>query len=459
MITLDRIIAFALRDRRVLDLLGEALQNDLVVPNTNQRQIVEFASTFALERRKLPGTGDWALWLSSLPDERRDRIRDVLGRLMTEEGFDEYDPDYFGTQVLEELRLVAARTARSRMNAMDRLDPETLSHLAEEVSKVEAATLSEMASIRDVDIWTRAVERDTVIKTGIPTLDRFIGGWGHELWLVLANTGVGKSMLLQNFATYAAQKDNNVLLITLEVNIRPLMGRIYRRISQSHRVEFRTDLDAVKQKINHWLRFTQGNVYVIERPAYSLDPEELTRLIDRVDRLHGVDMVVLDYLDLMTLPKGTRSWGGYEDLGRLTHMVRSNCPQFEIPIISATQSVRRPDDEDRLTVKDMGDSYKKVRGVDGLLTLMQSQTEWEVYQGRIGIAKSRDTGSRNDEITLYINRDLALFADLDHPNTHLLMEQLGHLPHQLAKNPQRSSERRRLNQKGSGPKSYGATTT
>jgi len=42
--------------------------------------------------------------------------------------------------------------------------------------------------------------------------------------------------------------------------------------------------------------------------------------------------------------------------------------------------------------------------------------------------KARDSGGRGAEIGLYINRELAVIAELAHPNTVELMRRLGHLP-------------------------------
>jgi len=146
-----------------------------------------------------------------------------------------------------------------------------------------------------------------------------------------------------------------------------------------------------------------------------------------------LDLLVLDYLDLMTVAKGQRGKGGaYEDLGRLTHEARDLCRTFDLTVITASQAVRRPQSAERLTMRDMGDSYKKVQGADGLLSLQQSAEEEEAFQGRLGVLKVRDSGGRGTEIGVYINRELAVIAELEHPNTHELMLRLGHLPEQLA---------------------------
>ncbi|KKL52941.1 hypothetical protein LCGC14_2280470, partial [marine sediment metagenome] len=41
---------------------------------------------------------------------------------------------------------------------------------------------------------------------------------------------------------------------------------------------------------------------------------------------------------------------------------------------------------------------------------------------------------RGQEIPLYINRELAMIQELDHPNTVQLMQRLGHMPKEKSTN-------------------------
>lgn len=429
MITVELVVGFALRDPVVLDHLGEALRSDLVLANPFYRSCVEFADDFLLQRRKLPGDGDWEMWLESLPEgSLRDGTREALGRLLAVD-VSGHDPSYFATQAIEHLRRGAAQVAKARLNALGRVDPEAFVSLAQQIERVQTGSLRGLARLSDIDHWSAPVREEEYIPTGYPTLNHWINGWGKELWMVFADSGIGKSMILQNFASAAAVRGKRVLHVTLELGIRPQIHRYYRQIAQASRSEFVQDGAAVRKRLQHWFRLAQGEVYLLEFPAFSLDPEALHRTIERMARAVGSpDLLVLDYIDLLTVGQRARVGRGYEDLGRLTHETRSLCSAFDISVLTASQAVRRPQYKDRLTLKDMGDSYQKVRGADGLLSLVQTEEEEEVHQGRLGVLKVRDSGGRGTEITLYINRELAVIAELDHPNTVKLMDSLGHLP-------------------------------
>lgn len=429
MITPEVIIACALRHPTVMDQLGDALRSDIVIANTFQRRIAEFADTFLVQRRKLPSDGDWEAWLVGLAEgNEREGIKENLGRLLSID-VSSFDPGFFAEQVIGDLQATAADVARSRLNSAPVVTPQLIAELAEKVASVRSGSLQGLARLRDIDVWAQPVREDELIKTGFSTLDRLIGGWGKELWIAFADSNVGKSMLLQNFASNMAVRGKNVLHVSLELGIRPQIHRYYRQLTEMSREEFNEDQERLKKRLRHWFRLAKGSIYLLEFPALTLDPETLHRTIERVMRATGVqiDALVLDYLDLMA-PSKRSSRGAYEDLGRLTHEVRGLCPSFDMSVLTVSQAVRRPEKAGRLSLRDMGDSYGKVRGADGLLSLVQTEEEEEAYQGRLGILKTRDSGGRGQEIPLYINRELSIIQELDHPNTVRLMKQLGQLP-------------------------------
>jgi replicative DNA helicase len=356
----------------------------------------------------------------------RDGTREALGRLMAVDttGF---DASFFCEQALDHMRRGAAQVARARLNELGQVEPEAFTLLAEKVASVRSGTVQGLARLADIDTWARAKREEDLISTGYPMLDKMIGGWGKELWIAFADSGVGKSMLLQNFAVNVALHGKRVLHITLELGVGPQIRRYYRQIAQVTPGEFAANEDDVKRRLRHWFRLARGEVFLLEYPAFGLDVDTLRRTVERVNRTAGVvDLIVLDYLDLLGIPKAARGRGAYEDLGRITHEVRGLCSEFDLGVLSASQAVRRPEHKGRLTVRDMGDSYNKVRGADGLLALNQTDEEEEVYQGRLAVLKARDSGGRGVEVPLYVNRDLALIQELSHPNTVQLMQRLGH---------------------------------
>lgn len=429
MITIEAVLAMAIRDRVVLDQVGEALRSELCIADPYYRKIAAFADDFVLQHRKLPDTGDWDLWLDSLaPGMERDGTREHLGRLWAVD-VSRYTSQYFATEVHAQLQTAAVNVARARLTSVADVPVEAFRKLADEIDRIRVGGIQGLVRLADIDVWMRPPSEQDWRPTGFPSMDKEIRGWGDELWIFFADSGVGKSMFLQNCAANLARSGERGVHITLELGLRQQIYRYYRQLAQASRADFASDIDSVKKNLQHWFKFAQGEIFLLEFPALSLDPDTLKRTLDRLMRTVGeLDFVVLDYLDLLTLPKGMRSGRGYDDLGVITHQLRSVCTLFEMLVLTASQAVRRPEKAGRLTVRDMGDSYNKVRGADGLGALNQTPEEEEMFQGRFEFLKVRDSGGRGKEVPLYINRELALIQELDHPNTKELMRRLGHLP-------------------------------
>jgi archaellum biogenesis ATPase FlaH len=428
MITIEHIVGFAIRDRVVLERLGEALRSDLVLANPYYRRIIDFADDFMLERRTLPASGDWDMWLESLTAGMlRDGTREALSKLLTID-LSAFTATYFAEQALTHMQATAVQVARARLNQVTDVPLDAFKNLSEQIEHVRLGGIQGLANLADIEVWAHPQREDDLIRTGFDTLNNAIGGWGKELWIVFADSGKGKSMFLQNCGAHIARQGKRVLHITLELGIRPQIHRYYRQLAEVTRADFARNIKDVRKKLHHWFKFAQGELVLLQYPAYTIEPDGLKRTIERVGRAVGdVDVLILDYLDLLTLPRQVAVRRGYEDLGRITHEVRGLCPTYDLTVITASQAVRKPEKKGRLTIRDMGDSYNKVRGADGLLGLCQTKEEEEMHQGRLSILKVRDSGGMGREFDIYINRDLALMADLNHPNTIALRTKLGHL--------------------------------
>lgn len=434
MITLEQVVAAALRDVIIMDGLGDALKSDLVTANPFYRRCVEFADDFLSERRKLPGDGDWALFLESLPEGNiRDGTRETLGRLRAT-SVGEHDPNYFVEVAIEQLRQGAAQVAKARLNEVGVVDPALFDTIARKLEDIQPSGLQGLAHLSDVEVWAVPDRVEDRIPTGFATLDRMIGGWGKELAILFADSGAGKSMVLQNWGAAAAVRGNRVLHVTLELGLRPQILRYYRQIAGLTRGEMTEDPEKAKRLLKHWVRLAQGEVMLLELPAYEATLADVRKVIERIGRTHGdVDVLVLDYMDLLAVGSKSRSHRNtYENLGVLTHELREVCKSFDMTVLTASQAVRKPQNKDRLTIKDMGDSYGKVRGCDLLMALDSTGDEDEMNQGCLRVLKARDSGGRGMALNVYINREMSLIAELDHPSTIKLMRRLGHLPSQLA---------------------------
>ena len=342
---------------------------------------------------------------------------------------DVYTGGYVVEQVVEDLKVLAAQTALSRMNSAGEIDSATLTDYAEQVQAIQPVSLMGLGLLSDVDRWIQPPRIEDLRATGIPLVDQWMGGGiGRELTLVMADSGIGKTTMLCNLGNHSALLGGNVLHISMELSTHNTLQRYYRRIAEASKGEMRSGSEETARKVKHWLRYAKGQVAVLFEEAYTLTPQALRILCHRyVDKYGELDTLILDYLDLMKPPAGTERLSEYQQLGRVTHLIRNMTEEFGCSIISATQSVRGAS-KNVPRLSEMGDSYGKVRAADNIFAIVQTDEEAEIYQGRLYCLKIRESVGRGRAIPLYMNMDLMIIAQLDHPNTERIMRELGHMP-------------------------------
>lgn len=432
MLTLEKVIAAAMRHQEVAESLGEALTSDLVVANPHMREIMKFVYAFVRQHRSLPKHGDVELWVSTLVDTQRHNVVDALSRITVQDTRD-LTPAYLNEYAITELRTAATRTAVSRLAASQITDPSMLVTLADEIKRIEGVSLSDLASIREPERWVRADSHDEVVSTGIVTLDEAIGG-GYpksELSLIFADSGMGKTTVLCNNGVGAATRGGNALHITMELSKARTLQRYYRRIAEADRAFFSAHEDQVLSRVHHWMRFAKGNIHVYEARAYEMTVEQLAVLVDRFVQTYGpLDELIVDYIDLFAPSKDIRAKSTADQLAHTSHRLRAIGLDHNLAVVSASQSVRKANGAKSLKMSDMSDSYGKVRAVGVLLGFVQTEDEARLNQGRFCPLKLRDSGGKGREVPVYINFDLMRVSALDHPDTVRVMRACGHLPGQ-----------------------------
>lgn len=430
LVSTEQILAAAITHPDVAFRLKNALVSDLVVANPFQRQVAEFLSDFLDTYGTLPKEGDWTAWISGLPERQKQGVKDAL-RKIRRKRVDDMTPEFLAEHAIPELRNAAARTALARLNELDEVDSDAIQHLAERVRAVEPAHLEGLIHLRDYEhVLRHTAATSPGIMSGLHSVDQYTGGFQEELVFVLADSGVGKTTTLINFAAAAALRGARVFHLTLELSAQNSALRYYRRVAEATRGEIRSGSGEVRDRVGHWWKMAKGEIAVLFRPAYTLTPEELHDSLRLFSRQYGeLDLIVVDYLDLLSSSPAMRGKSSYDQLGYTSHYLRGFCSDFGATVLSATQATRPKSKKDieHLSLARMGDSYKKVRAADIILGLIQTKEEEEQFQGRICLLKVRESAGRGTELPVYVNMDLMMIADLDHPNTRRIMEELGQL--------------------------------
>ena len=189
-----------------------------------------------------------------------------------------------------------------------------------------------------------ALQDGQATRYGIPTgyidLDKLLGGFQRtDLIILAARTSVGKTSFALNLAVNAAVKHNaTVAIFSLEMSAEQLASRLLSmesgvdspRIRSAHLNEQETrKLDAA---LNH---LAKAPIWVDDTPSIQI--MELRSKARRLAAEHSLDMIVVDYLQLVA-SNGSES--RVQELGQISRALKALARELRVPVIALSQLSR-----------------------------------------------------------------------------------------------------------------------
>lgn len=147
------------------------------------------------------------------------------------------------------------------------------------------------------------------ISTGLPFLDNMMGGeWCRsEISIITGASGGGKSAIMGNSALAMAMKGIPVLIFSLEMPKRVLIGRWVSSVAEVDAKIIRAGREGItrsvspekEQRINNALNVLKGlPLYIIDTPA--LNADYMSSVIRQYHRDYGIQAFFIDYLQIMS---------------------------------------------------------------------------------------------------------------------------------------------------------------
>ncbi len=182
------------------------------------------------------------------------------------------------------------------------------------------------------------------IQTGFKRFDRMTNGLhGGELIVLAARPGVGKSALSMNMVENIAKQGKTVAVFSLEMSKGQLIERMLSSMSSVPLAEIKsgqfsnptadlTRLRAAQNTICSSMKL-YGNDYANIRPS------EISSQCRRLKAQHGLDLIVIDYIQLMNSgidPKQGRA----NEVGAITRALKLMAKELDVPIIALAQLKR-----------------------------------------------------------------------------------------------------------------------
>jgi replicative DNA helicase len=196
------------------------------------------------------------------------------------------------------------------------------------------------ALIDKIDEWHSDPNKLRGLPTGFTDFDKKTGGLrGGDLVIVAGRPSMGKTTLAVNIAEHAALSPDSraaVAIFSMEMPSEQVVTRMLSSIGH-------VPLNGIRSgqiTDDDWVRITaatgqlsEARIFVDETPA--LTPTELRARARRLKREHGLDLVVVDYLQLMQVP-GTKENRATE-IAEISRGLKALAKELNVPVIALSQ--------------------------------------------------------------------------------------------------------------------------
>jgi replicative DNA helicase len=182
------------------------------------------------------------------------------------------------------------------------------------------------------------------IRTGFADLDTLTTGLQKsDLIIVAARPSIGKSSLALNFAEHAAVRDGRTVgLFSLEMSKEQLVLRLLSSVanidSQRLRTGFLEEMDFTRlaPAMN---ALAEAAVFIDDTP--NISTMELRTKARRLQAESGLDLIIVDYLQLMQSTVQSRDANRVQEVSEITRSLKALARELEVPVVALSQLSRQ----------------------------------------------------------------------------------------------------------------------
>lgn len=270
--------------------------------------------------------------------------------------------------------------------------------LTNKITKDPVLMNSVVSSVIDeIDERFHNQDKPIGLLTGFKDLDgAIIGLEKQDFVIIAARPSAGKSTLMMNISEHVAiEQKKSVVVFSMEMSIEQVTKRT---LSNQGNINFWAIRNG-KLADDDWQKLTKGvsrisdtKLFIDDSPALTV--QQIRSRVRRLKRQVGVDLMVVDYIQLMRVESSRGS--NNDDVGEISKGLKSLAKEFDIPVIGLSQLNRslesRPDK--RPILSDMRASGNLEQDPDVIIfvyrDVMYNEDTSDPHKTEIIIAKQRN---------------------------------------------------------------------
>ena len=320
-----------------------------------------------------------------------------------------------------ELVLISDKLSTDTLNAntqeqnADKIIVETeknLYDLAEKGTVSKSVLKFNEALDQTIEMATLAMKSDQGIvgvPTGLSDLDEKLGGLHKSDLIILAGRpGMGKTALATNIAYHASQnlmsrqEKSSIAFFSLEMSSEQLSTRILSEQARIKSDDIRRG-KVTESEINRYIE-TSRNIYnlplyIDETPAITI--ATLSNRARRVKRLHGLSLIVVDYIQLMRAPNSNnRSDNRVQEVSEITQGLKALAKELKVPVLALSQLSRAVEsrDDKKPQLSDLRESGSIEQDADVVMFVYREAYYLENKQPKLGSIEHAEWQSKMNDV-------------------------------------------------------------
>lgn len=255
------------------------------------------------------------------------------------------------------------------------------------------------------------------VPTGYTDLDKLTGGLQRsDLIILAARPAVGKTSFQLGIAHNSAVKyGKSVAIFSLEMSAEQLVQRLLAMETgvDSHRLRLGLIDDSEWDRVSRAFgRLAEANIFIDDTPGISI--MELRSKARRLMAEHGVDLVIVDYLQLAS---GRRSENRVQEISEISRALKGVARELNVPVLALSQLSRAVESrtDKRPILSDLRESGSIEQDAD-IVMFIYREDVYDPDTEKKGIAEIIVAKHRNgptDTIYLRFFDRQVRFADLE----------------------------------------------
>ena len=212
--------------------------------------------------------------------------------------------------------------------------------------------------------------------------------------IVLAGTGVGKSLFMCHMAAGVLTQGRNVLYITMEMAEERIAERIDANLLNLTMDELKViDKDIYENRIDKIAKKTKGKLIIKEYPTAGAHSGHFRALLEelKLKREYAPDIIFIDYLNICASQRMKQggSVNSYTYIKSIAEELRGLAVEYNVPIVSATQTTRSGFTNSDPGLEDTSESFGLPATADFMVALISNEELEQLNQIIVKQLKNR----------------------------------------------------------------------